>query len=441
MKFNKLYIISLFILLTTIVGKAQDVKVITLEDANNLALANSRLIKIKDYQVAEKQAKVKEDKVKYFPVATLNSTYQYNSELAKLTIPKGMFGSLAGNALPGKDEVFNLSEHNNFNAGATIYQPITQLGKISAGVAISKRDAEIADKEAAKARMQIKQAVEKLYFGILIADKQKLESESKIAAAEKKMANVQSAVSSGKALESNEIGMMATLADEEQTLLKISIQLDNYKNDFQVLTGLQSNSFSLTEVPIEITELGTSIVDSTILAQNMDVQIATLVQSKAKSGVKAAHFSFLPDFGVMAGYTYQTGSNLYPTNNPFVGATLKWNLTDIIANNYTTHQRKLIHLQATENRLNVEDNTIKEVQKIERNIKQSVQLIQVAQKVVDYRTQDLAIQQNRQNAGLLLESELLTAKASLAKAQSDLLAAQLSYRIAVSEKKILKGEF
>ena len=65
----------------------------------------------------------------------------------------------------------------------------------------------------------------------------------------------------------------------------------------------------------------------------------------------------------------------------------------------------------------------------------------MAQKVVDYRTKDFEIQQSKLNAGLILESDFLGAKASLAKSQSDLLAAQLSYRIAVSEKQILEGSY
>ena len=445
MKYSKLYSCIFIILLTVFSGNAQVAKIISLDDANALALQNSRLLKIKELQVSEKQAKVSEDKVKYFPVATVNSTFQYNGALAELTIPKGMFGTLplppTPIALPSKDETFALSEHNNFNAGAVVYQPITQLGKIYAGVSISKKDAEVANMEFVKAKMQIKQAVEKLYYGILITEKQKLESEFKVAMLEKKLKDIESAYDAGKALEGNKLGIMASLADEEQTSLKLDIQLENYRSEFQILTGIESGDYSLKDVSVEISELGAQVVDSTILEKNIDIQIASLIQQKAKFGVKAAHFSFLPDFGVMAGYSYQLGSNLYPSNNPFVGATLKWNLSDIASNSYTTRQRRLQLLQANENRQNVEENAFRDFQKVERNLRQSIKLIQVAQKVVDYRIQDLEIQQNRQAAGTILQTDLLSAKASLAKAQSDLLAAQLSYSLAISDKKILKGEY
>lgn len=73
-------------------------------------------------------------------------------------------------------------------------------------------------------------------------------------------------------------------------------------------------------------------------------------------------------------------------------------------NTYSAKQRKIAHLQATENRLNVEETTLKEANKIERNIRQALQLINVAQKVVDYRTKDFEIRRQA-NAGLILESD------------------------------------
>ncbi len=445
MQFNKLYIVPLFLILTLSVSNAQEQKVITLEDASNLAVENSRLLKMKGYQVAEKQAKVSESKVKYYPQATINSNYTYNTEVVSLTIPAGRFGSLpiGGNtiSLPGSEAVFPLTEKNLFSAGVQVYQPITQIGKISQGVAVSKYDAKIIEKEADKARMQIKQAVEKLYFGILISEQQKLESEAKIAMLEIKMVDVESAVNSGKALESSELGIMASLADEQQTLLKTEIQLENYRSDFKQLTGIQEDEFSLAMVDFQISELGVDKADSSTVKENVDIQIANFTQSKAKAGVKASNYTSLPDFGIVGGYDYQTGNYLYPTNHLYIGVALKWNLNDLTGNTYATKQRKIAHLQATENRLNVEETTVKEANKIERNIRQSLQLISVAQKVVDFRTKDFEVQQNRLDAGLILKSDFLGAKASLAKSQSDLLAAQLSYRLAVSEKQMLRGTY
>ena len=65
----------------------------------------------------------------------------------------------------------------------------------------------------------------------------------------------------------------------------------------------------------------------------------------------------------------------------------------------------------------------------------------VALKVVEYRLEDLKIQGDKRDAGLNLESNLLSAKAAMAKAESDYLAARLNYRIALSELQILTGNY
>jgi outer membrane protein TolC len=68
-------------------------------------------------------------------------------------------------------------------------------------------------------------------------------------------------------------------------------------------------------------------------------------------------------------------------------------------------------------------------------------LIKVAGKVVKYRGEDLKIQNDKRKSGMNLESDLLSAKAAMAKAESDYFAAQLNYRIALSELKILTGNY
>jgi outer membrane protein TolC len=65
------------------------------------------------------------------------------------------------------------------------------------------------------------------------------------------------------------------------------------------------------------------------------------------------------------------------------------------------------------------------------------ELIALSKKVVDFRREDFKIQRDRHDAGLNLESDFLTAKAALIKSESDLLAAQLNYRMAVTDLQML----
>jgi outer membrane protein TolC len=67
-------------------------------------------------------------------------------------------------------------------------------------------------------------------------------------------------------------------------------------------------------------------------------------------------------------------------------------------------------------------------------------LIAVAQKAVGFRREALKIQLDKSDAGLNTKVDVLNAKSSLAKSEADLYAAQLSYRLALSDLNILEGQ-
>jgi outer membrane protein TolC len=176
-------------------------------------------------------------------------------------------------------------------------------------------------------------------------------------------------------------------------------------------------------------------------SKNNDLKIASLYNTKAGYSIRASKFSYLPDLGILGGYTYQDGNALYPENNTFIGASLKWNIQDVLANRTIQRQRIYLKRQAEENLANTRDQVNKDISKVYRRLKQSEELISVAGKVVEYRRADLKIQNDRRGSGLNLESDLLAAKAAMAKAESDFFSAQLNYRIALSELQILTGTY
>ena len=428
---------------------AQESHSISLKNAIDLALQNNHLLNIKRLQLDEKEQMVNEDKVKYLPTVIVGGSYQYNTNLPQLVMEQGQFGSIPLGGvtipLPFVDEVVVLGNNNMYNAGVTLYQPITQLGKIKAGVNVSKAELQIAQAEENKAVFQIKQSVEKLYFGLLIIQKQIEEAEIKIKLAESKLHDVENAILAGKTTESNKYGLAALAADEEQSLLKLRIQYDDYAADLKQLTGLTSSGDLFLE-PVITEELleKPAVIDTslnTAITKNNDLRLASLNQARAEYSIQASKFSYLPDLGIVGSYTYQDGNYIYPKNNTFVGASLKWNLQDILSNRNIQEQRIFIKKQAEENLANTKEEVNKEIAKAYRKLKLSEELIGVAKKVMDYRKEDLKVQNDRRKSGLNLESDLLAARAAMAKAESDYFAAQLNYRTGLTELKILTGNY
>ena len=428
---------------------AQESHSISLNNAIDLALQNNHLLNIKRLQLDEKQQMISEDKVKYLPTVIIGGSYQYNTNLPELVMKQGQFGSIPFGGvtipLPFVDEVVVLGDNNMYNAGVTLYQPITQLGKIKAGVNVSKTELEIAQTEEIKAVFQIKQGVEKLYFGLLIIQKQIEEAEIKIKLAESKLFDAENAILAGKTTESNKYGLAASVADEEQNLLKLKIQYDDFAADLRQLTGLTTIGDLILE-PVITEELleKPPVIDTSLneaIARNNDLRLASLNTTRAEYSIQAGKLSYLPDLGLVGSYTYQDGNFIYPKNNTFVGASLKWNLQEILSNRNIQEQRMYMKKQAEENLANTKEEVNKEIEKAYRKLKLSEELISVARKVTDYRKEDLKIQNDRRKSGLNLESDLLAARAAVAKAESDYFAAQLNYRVVLTELKILTGNY
>jgi outer membrane protein len=420
---------------------------ISLDQAIDKALQNNKLYNIKSLQLDEKRSKVKEDQIKAYPAVAVNSTYQYNANIGQLSIPQGSFGTLplptGGIALPNDALYFDLGKHQTFNAGATIYQPISQLSKIKTGVEVAKTDVEIASREKMKASLQIRQAVEKLYYGILIADKQKEEVLAKMELAKMRFYDVESGKLSGKTIQPNESGLQANIADEEQNLLKLDILREDYLADLSRLMGIPASDVQLENVslaPVEATQALESY-QMGAMQNNIDIQLADLNKSKSELGIRAAKLSYRPDIGIFAGYTFQKGNIIFPQNNPFIGASLKWNIQDIFSNKEVIKQRTLVAQQAEVFLSDKKDEISNSVEKAYRKIRQAEKLVQVAERAYTYRQQELKVQEDRKFAGLNTEADVLNVKSLLAKSEADLFAAQLSYRLAVSDLKILTEQF
>ena len=424
---------------------AQQAQPLTLEQATELALQNNHLLNVRKLQVAEKESKVAEDSINRYPVASVSSSYQYNANLGQLVIQQGSFGALplGGTtiALPNEEKTFPLGKHHNFNAGVTLYQPITQLGKIKTGIEVAKTDVELARHEQSRASLQIRQAIEKLYYGLLITQKQQEEANAKIKLAQMRLYDVESALLSGKTIDVNKAGLQANIADEEQNLLKLRIQTEDYMADLKQLTGI--NADSVTLAPVANASPATGSLDSYITnaaAANNDIKIASLTEIKTQKAIRAAEQSNLPDIGLVAGYSYQTGNLLFPNNNPFVGAQFKWNIQDLVANRQVIRQRHFLSQQARENLINTQNQVKNDISKTHRKLAQATALIAVAEKAVKYRTEELKVQTDKQASGLNLEADILNTRSLLAKAEADLLAAQLNYRLAQSDLQRLAGE-
>jgi outer membrane protein TolC len=111
--------------------------------------------------------------------------------------------------------------------------------------------------------------------------------------------DVESALMAGKTVNVDKAGLQANIADDEQRILQLDLQAQDYMDDLKQITGLNADNLFLTNV--DITASATPVLEeskSAAFVNNVDISIANLNSTKAELGIKAARQSYLPDVGV-----------------------------------------------------------------------------------------------------------------------------------------------
>ncbi|MCD7973718.1 MAG: TolC family protein [Candidatus Azobacteroides sp.] len=421
--------------------QAQGRETLSLEQVIDSAYRNNHLLKAAEWQVKEKEGKVAEIKVKALPIVLLSGTYLYNHNIGKLTVEEGALGTYSLGTfnfqVPYEDTKIAIGNHHLITGGAFLYQPLSQQFKIRTGVEAARADTEVSRKELEKARQQIKLGVEELYYAILINRKQIEEAELRVELAKVELYDVESALIAGEAIQPDKAGLQAELADKEKDLLKLRIDGLNYWSNMQQLTGLVDEvDFVYPDVP-DYSLLSLEEYKRAAKVNNVDIRILDKEEQYALLGKKATQQGYIPDVGVFAGYSYIHGTDLFSNNTSVVGVNFSWNLQNLLTNKQSVRQLDAKIHQVTEKRMDTELQVNSQIENAYRNMDYSRELIGVALREVKYRMEDLQVKEERWLTGLNTPREVVEAQADLAKATSDLYAAQLGYVLAYNQLTLL----
>ncbi|TGE23661.1 TolC family protein [Hymenobacter aquaticus] len=418
-------------------------RTISLEEATTLALTQNRRLAIAREQVAEAQYKEAEVHAKRFPKLTALANAGYNTNKLDITVPRGSLGVYpATGPIPAADIPISEGSHTLVLGTVQAAQPLTQLLKIRTGEQVARQEVALARTSVRQAEWQVRQGVEKLYYGLLIAQQQQQQAELSLQAARKQRYDVESAQLAGKALPAQVLGAEANIADQEQKLLAVQNQRADYAADLNLLLGLPADT-PLQLLPPPSPEEALQPLQTYLSradTANLTNRQAAQTREKAALGVKAARQQYLPDVSLTANYIRIQGSPILPRNSLLVGGLLNWNIYDFGERQAVVEQRKSQQRQARENELYTREEVAGAVQKAYRQLGQAAALVAAARKATDLRAAELKIKQDALAAGKVLPVEVLSTQATLAKAQADLLAAQLNHRLALSELLHVSGQ-
>jgi outer membrane protein TolC len=430
---------ALMIGLAFLLGSAQalaETRTLTLDEAVALAVAQNSSVKIAGSRVRENIEKRKSVRADYFPHLTNESNYFHITNTRLVDVPAGSLGTVPGlGPFPVQDVSIDQGSNDLFLSDTVLTQPLTQLLKTHQADKMALADQEIAAADLDKAKNDVVFATHRLFYGLVVARKQREAASAAVAAGEQALREAKEGVASGDVLEVAAIGSSAVLLQNRYALLSAEVQIGDLNSELNDLLDLplDTDINPVDPAPLYTTARSRESFVHEALEKNPEIKAAQEAVKKAESGVKAAYIDYIPDISVSGHYGYQDGVPFLPQDTGTIGVMMTWDIFDWGKRSAVIAQRKEQLTQANVNLHRVESRIQVEVDKAYRKLEQTKNLIGVTRESLALQKEKLRNESNARRAGTATEAQYLTAIAAVKNAEYEQAQALVGYNLAVAD--------
>ena len=415
---------------------AAGVKRLTMAEAVELALKQNRTLKIARLQVQENQEKKAGTKSLYFPTLSNETNLLHITELQNIDIPAGSFGRIPGvGPSPPSDLFIDQGKTTLVGSGTSLTEPLTQLLRIRQENKVAEAEVATSRDEARKAELEVALKVHEMYYALLVAQLNRQAAQEQTGYAEEDLRESANDVQNGSALRVTEISSRAGMLESKQNLLTVDLQIDDLNTQFNDLLGLPLET-KLELDPAVKTDVVLPAKDQclqTAWANNPEIRSAEDAVRKASAGVSAARTRFIPDVTAFARYSYQDGVPFLVHNFGTFGLNMKYDIFDFGKRRAEVRQEQVQLREAEEKLERLKDEVAVQVEQTYNKLQRTKNMVEVAQELLDVRTEGERLASNQVQQGAVLVSERSKAGAEVYKAQAELLQANLAYVLARAE--------
>ncbi len=398
-------------------------RVITLNEAIDLALKQNRNLELARLNIIDSQQKKTIAKSAYFPQIKNESSILHITALQRIEIPVGALGvPSATGPLPSQNVYLGQGDLTSYTSGTGLAQPLTQLFKIHEANRAATADIRNAQFQAKGAENEITLKVREVYYGILIALLQEQAAKDQLDASEVKQQESAADVQRGNALEVTSLESQAAFLEAKQALLIEELTIHDLQLSLKDLLGLPlDTNLALNDSGLEFVAPIPARAECIDIAkrQNPDIQAARQTLEKARAGVAAAKDAYIPDLTALARYSYQSGLPFFLVHNfGTFGFTVSYDLFDGGRRNASVHESETTLAQARLHLAQLDDEVEIQVQTAYDKVERTRSMVAVADQVTVLRAEAarLADRQFEENAALASQRAQAHALAAVAKA-------------------------
>ena len=401
---------------------------LTIQEAIDLALRANHSLRAASYQVAAEEQKRRIAKSNYFPSITNDSNLLHITDLQRIEVPAGAFGS----SIPTSN-VFLIQGTQTFeSSGTMIAQPITQLIKIHQANKIAAADVNLSQASLKKASTDVVFHVHELFYRVLTSQLQKEAAELQITSGSENLNESTEQVKNGSLLEVARVESRASLLEAKQALLTTDMQIADLTIQLNDVLGLPLNTKLVldpnVDVSLDLPPREESL--KTALNDNPEIKEAVQTLAKAQAAHSAAKAEYIPDVTAFARHSYQNGVPFVDRNFGTFGIHLTYDIFDAGKRKALVRERRDEVSQAEENLERIKDEVQVRINMIYNRLQVARAMVEVRKEYLAARQENARLSEDQFKQGTTLASQRDASRAQAMKARAGLLDASLAYLLA-----------
>ncbi len=415
---------------------------LTLEDAVAIALQKNSGVRVARSRAEEAMYRTQQSTRSMLP--SISATFQTTQSTAneRLEFARGSLGVFDGQPIPNENIAIEQGGSSSRYGTLTIAQPITSLLKIRAARDVAKAEERSFTAEARKAELDVALAVEKVYYGLLVAQHRRQAAALRVDVTEDALRHRVRSVANGTQLPVAELEGRTAALDARQSLQAAEDEIADYAATLSELLGVPVDPAVQLVTPARANLADSVTVDGLIgraMVDNPDVAAAGEMVRQAEGGLRAKRAAYIPDVAVYGTEMYQTAVPLLAKNNFMFGIKAEWTVFDFGKREASVAELRATKRTAEENLQRVRREIATDIEQGQRKVERARRSAVLAGEVLTLRREAARIKIDQVASGLILATEGAEAEAAVASAQADALAAEVGYRLAVAELKRAAG--
>lgn len=418
----KQFFLTLFAVVCTAASSGQ-----SLEECRHLAREHYPEIRQYDLIAQTEQYNLSNAARAWIPQVTLSGQATYQS--ATPTYPEAFNTILQANGV----EMAGVSK-DQYKVAVDVSQHIWDGGKSKADKAIAEAEAEEQRGRVDVSLYDLQSRVDNLYFGILLLDERKAQTEALIEVLASNLARLQTYYKNGVAMQADVDAVEAELLTARQSLGQVESSRASYRRMLEIFIGQPLAADNLERPAMQLLQSRTSA--------RPELALFEAQESKLEAQRKAINALLMPRFSAFAqGYYGYPGLDMFKsmvssawTPNAIIGVRMSWNIGALY-----TKKNNLEKLNAAEKQIAVQRdvflfNTQMQITQDDGEIARLRQAIADDSRIVELRRRVRMAAESQLENGVIDATDLLRkitdeTSASLARSTHEIELLQATYRL------------